>query len=180
MELSLSRRPVRTWLFGKLPAHGDFVARGLDAALRDALDQWLAAGLARAQDKWGEQFEERYFGAPPWTFVDRDPDGMLSGGAMCLSVDAVGRKFPFLLAVPAANDGAAEQAGLACLELAYTAIGQGWTADRVSERVPPAGEDGEGALAEPRWMLPAEEGTIVSLAGRFPESLIDTMLEQAA
>jgi len=34
-------------IFGKLPLHGDFVARGLPAGLRGALDRWLTRHLAR-------------------------------------------------------------------------------------------------------------------------------------
>ncbi|HHI71386.1 MAG TPA: type VI secretion system-associated protein TagF [Rhodobacteraceae bacterium] len=43
--------------FGKLPATGDFVARGLEPGLRPFLDQWLTGNFAqRAQtpDDWPE------------------------------------------------------------------------------------------------------------------------------
>lgn len=41
--------------FGKLPATGDFVSRGLPPALRAALDRWLTAGLAGiAPEDWPE------------------------------------------------------------------------------------------------------------------------------
>ena len=45
-------------LFGKLPAHGDFVARGIDAAGRAELDDWLSASLADARAALGEAFAE--------------------------------------------------------------------------------------------------------------------------
>lgn len=42
-------------LFGKLPAHGDFVARGLPPGLRAPLDRWVSAHLAgRAPETWPE------------------------------------------------------------------------------------------------------------------------------
>ena len=88
----MSRRPLGRWLFGKLPVLGDFVARGLDGQMRDALDHWLSADLAAARDRFGDEFEPRYDAAPPWRFIDCDPDGGWSGGALCASVDRAGRR----------------------------------------------------------------------------------------
>ena len=57
------------FLFGKMPSHGDFVARGLAAEERDSLDAWLSAELADARAALGERFEERFDSAPPWRFA---------------------------------------------------------------------------------------------------------------
>ncbi|HYD46690.1 MAG TPA: type VI secretion system-associated protein TagF, partial [Phenylobacterium sp.] len=59
----------RIWLFGKLPSHGDFVARGLDTGTRAAWDAWLSEGVGGARAALGEAFDAAYEIAPPWRFV---------------------------------------------------------------------------------------------------------------
>lgn len=110
-------------LFGKLPAHGDFVARGLPALERDALDAWLSASLAEAQAQLGDAFEERFGSAQPWRFA-----GEGRAGALAPSTDATGRRYPLLLAVEA-EPGIAADAAAMCEALLYDAIVGGWTAD---------------------------------------------------
>lgn len=180
MELSLSRRPLGAWLFGKLPAHGDFVARGLDHDMRDGLDAWLAKSMAAARERWDESaFEARYFSAPPWRFVDVDPMGAMSAGAACLSVDGVGRKFPFLVAQPVASSELAREAGRACVELGFSAIAERWGADRVCAAAAVPSDAAGEPDAGPRWLLDSADGPIAELEGRFPERLVETMLEHA-
>ena len=105
----------RIILFGKLPSHGDFVARGLDADARDAWDTWLSQGLAGARATLGDGFDTAYETAPPWRFVT-GPGSFGPGwraGALTPSVDSVGRRFPIVVATEdlsaeqAANEGAA-------------------------------------------------------------------------
>ncbi len=174
----MSHRPLTRWLFGKLPAQGDFVSRGLDYGLRDALDAWLTAQVADARGR-SPDFEERYDAAPAWHFVDRDPDGAWSGGALCASLDAAGRRFPVMLAAPA-NDAAhaAQQAG-ACLEALYGAFGGGWDADAL-HAAPLAAGEAPWAPEGPEWVLIGEDGPGAVLPGRFPTRVIATMLEMAA
>ena len=179
MELSLSDSPLGRWLFGKLPGHGDFVARGLRADLRDALDLWLSAGMAEAQAHFGDAFEDRYFAAPAWVFVDRDGAGRWSGGALCASVDGVGRKFP-VIAGDLADD-ALHAVGIAgaSLELLYAALAQGWTADRmIAEQAAPVQIDWQ--VDAPAWALIGEAGPPIVLPGRFPAGVITAMVEVAA
>jgi len=88
-------------IFGKLPAHGDFVARGIGAAEREALDAWLSGEMLAARAALGGDFEERYDRAPPWRFAG--PDG---AGVLVASVDGVGRRFPLYLALGGAGDDA--------------------------------------------------------------------------
>ena len=40
-------------VLGKLPFHGDFVARGVSAAVRDEIDRWLVETMATARDELG-------------------------------------------------------------------------------------------------------------------------------
>lgn len=181
MELSMSRLPVGPWLFGKMPSQGDFVSRGLDLPFREGLDQWLSGGMEAARGERagsGADFEERYVGAPAWNFVDRDPDGCWAGGALCASVDRVGRLFPLVMGAPAAD--ADEAAGLssACVSALHDAFAQGWDADRLCAAVlcpadPPWNPKG------PEWVLLGEDGPAVVLRERFPAGIVRTMLEIA-
>ena len=128
-------RPV---LFGKLPSHGDFVARNLDPAAREALDGWASAGLERARETLGEAFEAAHDSAPPWRFVSGPgPLGPLwRAGAAAPSIDTAGRRFVIVLAVDALAPGEAAGGGEAIAEamegLIYGAFERGLGADAVS------------------------------------------------
>ena len=56
----MSSQPLNRWLFGKLPALGDFVSRGLDMSARDRLDGWLSAEMQDGRTRWGDDFDLRY------------------------------------------------------------------------------------------------------------------------
>ena len=81
--------------FGKLPAHGDFVARGLSASERDAWDGWASAGIEQARRELGEDFEACHDAAPPWRFaIGPGPFGPAwQAGAFTPSIDRSGRRF---------------------------------------------------------------------------------------
>jgi type VI secretion system ImpM family protein len=174
-------RPAGAWLFGKIPAHGDFVSRGIDHETHQQLDDWLSGELARGRSRFAD-FDSRYVQAPPWYFVDQDPAGAWSGGALCLSVDKVGRRFPILVAAPAKEAAAAREVALAALELVFTTFGENWDADQLalalgsivadpgSDRVP----------VQSVWAIEADDGTRIEMAGRFPDGLVERMLELAA
>jgi type VI secretion system protein ImpM len=105
-------------LYGKLPAAGDFLVRGLQRDVQQAIDDWLACGmlaLQQAADDW----LERYLVAPVWTFVA--PAGRLSAeavaGALMPSVDRVGRYFPLIVLRPLDGPATADQAQALCSEL---------------------------------------------------------------
>ena len=92
--------------FGKLPAHGDFLALHLTDELRSSFDALLSAGLAAFRQRRCEAWLEVYLTSPLWHFA-LGP-GVLTArtvaGVMIPSVDAVGRYFPFaiLTALPQA------------------------------------------------------------------------------
>lgn len=109
-------------VFGKLPAHGDFVVRGVKAATRTTLDDWLSASLADAREALGEAFAERFDHALPWRCTG---PGVV--GAIAASQDAVGRRFPVLLLAGDSGNGTAH-----CEDLLYRAIGEGWDADTLA------------------------------------------------
>jgi len=91
--------PPRAFAFGKLPAHGDFVARGLSGPERDAWDAWASAGLAQARTVLGSDFEGRHDVAPPLRF-SFGPGPFGEGwrtGALAPSIDSAGRRFVIVL-----------------------------------------------------------------------------------
>ena len=83
-------------LFGKLPAHGDFVQRGWDDATVRGLDNWLSEGLASVRSALDDDgFDHLMTKAPLWRSYL--PAGWVSTGALLVvlapSVDQVGRYF---------------------------------------------------------------------------------------
>ena len=174
-------RPAGAWLFGKIPAHGDFISRGIDHATHVVLDDWLSAEVARARGRFGD-FDERYIQAPPWHFVDQDGAGAWSGGALCLSVDKVGRRFPILVAAPASGAETAREVALASLELVFTTFSEGWDADQLALALGSIVAD-RGSAPVPLqsvWAIEADDGTRIEMTGRFPEGLVERMLELAS
>jgi type VI secretion system protein ImpM len=91
--------PPRAFAFGKLPTHGDFVARGLSPDERDAWDAWSSAGLEEARTALGQDFEVRHDTAHPVRFVF-GPGPFGAGwlaGALAPSIDTAGRRFVIVL-----------------------------------------------------------------------------------
>ena len=58
--------------YGKVPALGDFVGRGLPASFVDPFDLWLRAGLAASRARLGESWRDRYLTSPLWRFANID------------------------------------------------------------------------------------------------------------
>lgn len=82
-----------TGFFGKLPAAGDFVARGIPAGLRGPLDHWLTNGIAalvRSATVWPE-------GGVRAVVMLNDALWLL---VVEPSVDAVGRIYPLTACCP--------------------------------------------------------------------------------
>lgn len=167
-------------LFGKLPAHGDFVSRGLGAAERDALDDWLATGMSAARDALGEQaFTELYDCAPPWRCIVPDDAGGAVAGALTPSIDAAGRRYPVFLAMDV-DRARAEDAADRCEALLYDALTERWDADTVvshAAAVPLAsGPDYAGPAKW--WTLGAEGFAPSDLPGGRPAGLLRALLDR--
>lgn len=143
-------------LFGKLPAHGDFVARGVGQAQRQALDAWLSASQAAAVAAYPD-FADRFDRALPWR-----AEGVGVAGAITPSQDAVGRRFPLLLLVVGDGD-----AGAHCEDLLFRAIGEGWDADRLAAEAGAAPD-----MPVVGWTGPDD----TRLAGERPADLLTAML----
>ena len=156
-------------LFGKLPAHGDFVARGLSAEARDALDMWLSEGLAASRDALGPDFDDLYDRAPPWRFVLPE-DGV--AGVLVPSMDRAGRRYPLWLAVEGADD-VAEQVEA----LLYSGFAQGWNADRLVAEAGGFAPAAAPHAGEARWWTLGGEGFApAQLSGARPPALFQVML----
>jgi protein phosphatase/serine/threonine-protein phosphatase Stp1 len=132
-----------TGIYGKLPAHGDFVRRDLPQSFVAPWDTWLQQGLATGCDMSDPDFDTFWASIPPWRF--RLPAGVCGdravAGVLIRSSDAVGRRFPLTLAEvlapgqPPPDAGwyaALEQAGLASRD-------QGDSADMLLAVLPAAG-----------------------------------------
>ncbi|HEX8555507.1 MAG TPA: type VI secretion system-associated protein TagF [Sphingomonas sp.] len=168
-----------TILWGKLPAHGDFVARGLSASGRDRLDDWLAASLADARGVFGDGFDDAYDQAPPWRFAWPDPPHW-TAGAMAPSVDAVGRRYPILLARTAVSPAEVEPVAEAVEELLYTALVARWGADTLTAAASAiAVTQATPWTSGPRWWTLGAEGFgEQAVAGEHPPALMRNMLMQ--
>lgn len=92
--------------YGKLPGRGDFVRAGWDDTIVDALDHWLADGLAAWRPDDDLAFAARFAAVPLFTFYL--PPGWIATpalhGVLSPSVDRAGRYF--FLAAGVAGDAA--------------------------------------------------------------------------
>lgn len=86
-----------TGFFGKLPAHGDFIHRGLPTQCINLWDEWLQGVVGASQEQLGDQWLDVYLTSPIWRFAFSPGviDGNLWAGISLPSVDRVGRYFPF-------------------------------------------------------------------------------------
>ena len=91
---------VKTGLFGKLPAHGDFVHRNLPSTFISSWDEWMQHFVAGSQEQLGGDWLNIYLTSPIWRFVFSPGvvDEHVWAGIMMPSVDRVGRYFPFSIA----------------------------------------------------------------------------------
>ena len=130
--------PGRAFLFGKLPAHGDFVARGLTPDEQEAWDAWASAGLERARTELGDGFEDAHDTAPPWRFIAAHQDAWRVGSLAC-SVDSAGRRFVLVLGLAGLTSAEATSLGAygaAAIEtLLYEALAMTTPADEAVRAV---------------------------------------------
>ncbi len=95
-----------TGLYGKLPAHGDFVRRQLPKSFVEPWDLWLQTALQQVRDTLGADFVAYWEAAPAWRF--RLPAGVCGPsavvGVLLPSQDMVGRHFPLTLAALLPDD----------------------------------------------------------------------------
>lgn len=89
-------------VFGKLPAHGDFVQRNLPGSFVEPWDEWLQRAVHGSREVVGERWLDYYLTSPIWRFAFSAGvlDARSWAGILVPSVDSVGRYFPVTLAVP--------------------------------------------------------------------------------
>ncbi len=161
-------------LFGKLPAHGDFIARGLSDAETERLDDFLSASLRAAALIDG--FDDLYASAPAWRFVTTI-GGQAVCGVLAPSIDKVGRLFPILAGVAAGED--TDLRIDACEAQLYQAFSEGLDADALYARLTAAPEP-EGSPPAPGWWLEDSERTVIVRAdGEWPADVMTRMIEAA-
>lgn len=97
IDLNLKDKPG---FYGKIPALGDFVSRGLTNKFLSTWDQWLQSALLASKEQLGDQWLDFYLTSPIWHFILSSGicDQNVWAGIMMPSVDKVGRYFPFTLA----------------------------------------------------------------------------------
>ncbi len=174
----MSGNALGRWLFGKLPSHGDFVARGLDQARRDALDVWLTGEMEAARLAWPDDFDQRYMAAPAWSFVMQADGGQWAGGALGAWVDGVGGRSPLVMAAPADDAGQAVAAAAGCLQAMAEGFAGAWDADSLF-RADLHGPDLPWQPDGPAWALVGEGGPAVERRGLWPQGVVTTMMELA-
>lgn len=87
-------------LFGKLPAKGDFVGRGLSAGFQAEFEAWLARTVEAARLSLGDDFRAVWDAAPVWRFWIGPGAGMAPcAGVMAASRDRVGRRYPLAILI---------------------------------------------------------------------------------
>lgn len=89
--------PVSLTYFGKIASRGDFVRSTQQGALTQMLDQWLSQGLdlVSVDPRWKQRYDG--LGACRFAFLGARSKVALAGH-LIPSVDAAGRRFPFVTA----------------------------------------------------------------------------------
>lgn len=165
-------------LFGKLPSHGDFVARGLPAAERSALDGWLAGEVDAARRSFGTAFDDLYDRAPPWRFA-RAEGAVGVAGVLAPSIDRAGRRYPLYLALAGVSADALAPAAEWCEDMLHEAFVEGWQADRLVEETARFNSTAVTAgWTGARWWSDGGEGFAPGVVeGLRPPRLLSMMLQ---
>ena len=162
----------RAFVVGKLPFHGDFVARGASASERRQIDQWLADSVAIARAQFGREFEETFDAATPWRFAWQD--GQWTAGALAPSVDSSGRRFPLLVGRSDLATEQVEAGAKLCESVAGEAISMRWSADQLLQAVAAADVSGEGPDPVEGWWN--EDFAKARLRDRLPPGILSHIL----
>lgn len=88
--------------FGKVVMLGDFAHRRLTPEFIEACDHWLSSCISASRTQLGDRWLDTYLTAPLWRFAWAP--GVVGEfwwfGVLTPSVDAVGRYFPLVVALP--------------------------------------------------------------------------------
>ncbi len=141
-----SAPPPVLGFYGKAPAYGDFVSRGLPAGVVSAWDAVLQTLVQQGRTALGEAWLDAWLQAPVWHVCIAE--AMLTPrqirAVVIPSVDRVGRYFPFtMLAESAAGGGDSSTWHDAAEELAMTALEDDFAAETLERAL--------RALGPPGW-----------------------------
>ncbi len=167
------------FVFGKLPAHGDFIARGLTPEAQAGWDNFLSTSLAAAREALGDAFDVHYDAAPAWRFALQDERGQ-TAGAIAPSIDRAGRRFPILFGSAMAMDAAAAPFAAACEDLIGRALGEAWTVDHALSHIAALPVEMAIHQAAPGWWIDGGDAAgVAPLADARPTDLLLAMLRLA-
>jgi len=161
----------RTGVFGKLPAHGDFVRRALPRSFVAPWDDWLSRGIAAAREAMGEGWETAWDSAPVWRFRLAPgacgPDAAV--GVVATSADTVGRRFPLTLAavLPTAALPPPEDWFMALEDAILRARAGEVDADALLDLLPPPPPDDPDATLDGRSLFWVAGGTTQHMPSNF-------------
>jgi type VI secretion system protein ImpM len=169
--------PRRVAWYGKLPARGDFVGRGLPRRWRSDWDDWLQRGLALAATRLeGAVLRERLRAFAPWRYLALPAPGEIWCGIMVASHDRVERAFPLTLAERLAGPASpGESAARLASLLGAAAEGPEALEEAIAALPPGAGQEFQPAEAWPRqpaslwWPLDAAHDVVPRTATWPPE-----------
>ncbi|WP_370981197.1 type VI secretion system-associated protein TagF [Agaribacterium sp. ZY112] len=87
-------------IFGKIPAHGDFIDRQCPRSFLDVWDEWLQRAVSSSQEILADSWLDIYLTSPIWRFASSPGviDQSAWAGILVPSVDSVGRYFPLTIA----------------------------------------------------------------------------------
>ena len=87
--------------YGKIPARGDFLRKGLSPGFIQPWDEWEQQFLLTGRETLSQRWQEAYFSAPIWRFAVKPGlcGPSAAAGVIMPSVDSVGRQFPLTLAI---------------------------------------------------------------------------------
>lgn len=99
------KNELATGIFGKLPAHGDFIHRNLSSRVVNVWDTWLQTLVGSTQERLADAWLDIYLTSPIWRFclAEGVVDENAWAGILLPSVDRVGRYFPFSVMRPLAK-----------------------------------------------------------------------------
>ena len=172
--------------FGKLPAHGDFVARGLQPGEREAWDLWASHGLQLARAELQADFEAAHEAAPVWRFAF-GPGAFGAGwraGAIAPSIDSAGRRFLIIAGLsspdPLPRDGSGGPIAERLESALYQALATNMDIDALRDTAQDAQAQLSGAPHEGRgcfWTLGGPNHPPSEIAAdQPPEDLVFRML----
>lgn len=86
-------------IYGKVPAHGDFIDRSLPSSFINTWDDWLQRSVASSKELLRDAWLDYYLTSPIWRFIlsPGTVDAKMRAGVLLPSVDSVGRYFPLTI-----------------------------------------------------------------------------------